>query len=90
MSEETSLLEKMKTMSKEELEGYYDTTGSASRLLNILGVGLILLALIFSDMIFIAGLAIVAVYIVGQLAVGLDETKDYISDLLEKKYKINS
>jgi hypothetical protein len=90
MSEETSLLEKMKTMSKEELEGYYDTTGSAARLLNILGVGLILLALIFSDMIFIAGLAIVAVYIVGQLAVGLDETKDYISDLLEKKYKINS
>jgi hypothetical protein len=90
MSEGTSLLEKMKTMSKEELESYYDTTGSASRLLNILGVGLILVALIFSDMIFIAGLAIMAVYIVGQLAVGLDDTKDYIRDLLEEKYKINS
>lgn len=86
---EPTLFEKMKTMSQEELGSHYDTTIIVARILNIAGVGAILLALIFSN-IFVTGFAVISAYILSQLAVGIDETKAYITDILEKKYKINS
>ena len=86
---EPDLFEKMKSMSKTELEDHYDISIIAGRVLNIAGVSTILFALIFSN-IFVIGLASFGAYILGQLAVGIDETKAYITELLEKKYKINS
>lgn len=89
MSNEQDLFEKMKAMSTDELESHYNVSIIAARILNIMGIGTILFALIFSN-IFVILLAAGGTFVLGQLAVGLDETKTYISDLLEKKYKINS
>jgi hypothetical protein len=86
---EPVLFEKMKNMSKEELQDFYDTSGIAGRILHVLGISSILLALIFSN-VFVITLSAISVYIVGQMSVGIDETKAYITELLEKKYKINS
>ena len=89
MTDEPDLYEKMKSMSKAELESHYDISITAGRMLNVAGVSTILLALIFSNA-FVIGLACCGAYVLGQLAVGIDETKEYIISLLEKKYKINS
>jgi hypothetical protein len=86
---EPDLFEKMKSMSKAELEDHYDISIIAGRVLNIAGITAILLALIFSN-VFVIGLAAFSTYILGQLAVGIDETKAYIIGLIEQKHKINS
>lgn len=89
MTDKPDLFTKMKSMSTEELESHYDISIIAGRMLSIAGITAILLALIFSN-VFVIGLAACGTYILGQLAVGIDETKAYIAGLLEKKYKINS
>lgn len=90
MSEEQGLFEKMKTMTKEELESYYDTTGSAGRLMNFLGVGLFFTALVFSEVTWVVVLSLIGVYVVVQMAMGIDEAKAHIINILETKHKINS
>lgn len=86
---EPTLLDKMKSMSAQELEDHYNISIVAGRLLNFAGISAILLALIFSNVVVIS-LAVVGVYVFGQLAVGIDEVKVYITDLLNQKHKINS
>jgi hypothetical protein len=81
---EPTVFEKMKLMSTEELEEHYGISIIAGRILNVAGVATILLALIFSN-VFVIGLASFGAYVLGQLSVGIDETKAYITELIKQK-----
>lgn len=89
MKDDKSLFEKMKTMSVNELRGFYSTSRTISILLHIAGVSAIFFMLTIPNM-FIFILLIIGVYVLAQFAVGIDETKAHIIYLLEKKEKINS
>jgi hypothetical protein len=89
MNKEESLFDKMKTMSAEELTGFYSTSRTIGGILHVAGISLILLMLLFPNIVVLTLLGI-GTYIVSQFAVGIDEAKAYITKLLEEKYKINS
>ena len=83
--EKIELFEKMKSMSKDELIEYMGTVKIASNICNVAGISAVLLALAFTNvyMLCIAG---VALWGFGQLAVGADVTKAFITILLETKF----
>ena len=87
MSEENELMKKMRTMPKEELMEYMHISNVSGRVCNVAGVGMILIALIFTN-VFTICLAAAVVYIAGQIACGVDDLKNHINLLMETK--INS
>ena len=87
MSEENELMRKMRTMPKEELMEYMHISNVSGRACNIVGIGMILMALIFTN-VFTICLAAAVVYIAGQIACGVDDLKNHIDGLM--KAKINS
>lgn len=86
---EPTLQEKMADMPTEELVEYMRVTKVSGRACSTVGVGAILMALIYTNAltVIVAGLV---VYFVGQIACGVDDLKRQIVDCLEKKDKINS
>jgi hypothetical protein len=81
MNGDDDLLQKIKTMSKEELADFLYITTIAGRLFTILGVGMILLALVFTN-VFTIPLAMIIVYIASQYACSVDEVKEHIEQLI--------
>jgi hypothetical protein len=86
---EPTLIDKMKSMSVKELEDHHNMSVTASRILNVAGIGTILLVLFFTNILSVC-LAAISLYVLGQLAVGMDGIKELITDLLNQKHKINS
>ena len=81
MNEESELLQKMKTMSKAELADYMHVSNVSSRICAVIGIGSMLLALIFTN-VFTVAVAALVVYVAGQIACGVDELKAHISFLI--------
>ena len=81
MNEDSELFQKMKTMSKEELADYMHVSIVSSRVCSAIGIGSILLALIFTNALTVP-LAAIIVYITSQIACGVDELKAHISFLI--------
>lgn len=90
MSNGKNLFEQMRTMTVEELENYYDTSSIAARFMQVLGIGLVFAALVFSQTPWVVLISIIGVLIVSRMSVGVDEIRAHVSDLLETKNKINS
>ena len=85
MKEESGLFEKMKTMPREELESYYDTITTSSFVFNVLGTMLMFSAIVLSDTTWAMCLCLIGTYALAQMAVAVDEAKEYVTKLLEKK-----
>ena len=86
MSKEPELLQRMHTMSSDELNGYISTTKLAGKICAFSGISAILLALIFTN-VFVITLTGVVLYFFGKMAVGCDEIFKHATALLEKKYR---
>ena len=90
MSDSKTFYEQLQTMSAEELSNHYDTSSIVGRLMHMIGIGLIFAALVFSQTVWVVVIAIISVLCISRLAVGIDEIKVHIANLIETKYKVNS
>jgi hypothetical protein len=88
MIDET-LEHKLRTMPQPELLEYLRVASVSGRIFATIGIGSILMVLTFTNM-FTIMLAGIAVFITGHMAVGVDELKVHIHNILETKDKINS
>jgi hypothetical protein len=86
---EPTLQEKITTMTEDELNDYMHVSKVSSRVCTTVGVGSMLIALIYTSAFTVIAAGLV-VYVVGQMACGVDDLKKQILECLEKKYKINS
>ena len=83
MNEDSELFIKMKTMNTEELEEYLHISTVSSRVCAALGIGAILLALIFTNALTVP-IAAIVVYITSQIACGVDELSRHIKHLINR------
>lgn len=83
--EDIELFKKMKTMSRDELISYSMSVTIAKWLLNIIGVGAVLLSLFFTNISTML-VACLVFWVVGGMAVGADTTQDFIGNLLATKF----
>ena len=80
MNEE--LEKQIKRMNFEELEAYNNAAFLANNLISILGIGIILLVLNFTNFLTIL-LGIMAVYSLGNISVGMTNTRNLVKQRME-------
>ncbi len=84
--EEESLFERFQTMPKDDLESFLLTTQITSKASAFIGIGSIFLTLIYTGLGTIIITAFV-LYIFGQIAVASSLIGDFITNLLQTKFK---
>jgi len=82
----SSLFERMKTMTIEELLSYKTSAKIAGRICAISGILNILLMLIFPNILVYLTMGI-SLYCFAKLSIGIDIASNHVQDLLDKKVK---
>ena len=76
----------MKTMSLDELAEYERISKITKRIIGIMGVGAILLSLIFPN-VFVILLTLLSLFILADASIAMDMTIDYIQLLMSSKLR---
>ena len=84
MDDKKDLVDKLKTLSHDDLLGYERAAVMLGRFIACLGVAFILLAMSFPGILTIIGCTVI-VFLLANIRVGVDESIELIRDVMEKK-----